>query len=616
MKPKHIIIALAAILACSCSAGIIDNTDFKLVIREFSATLDGGTKTSLEQGGKVLWDASGESITMVDEQGRLYNFSQKSVSADRRTATFSGTAPESGLVLAVYPASGSLDYDDGAVSLSIPCEQQALEGGFPTANLTLAEVSDDSNSLTFRNACSMIGIKVNASNISSISIRADETSGGALAGPAHVAFEEGIPCSVSDIAGGNSSITLGGPIASGKQYYAMAWPGTYNGLTVTFTDTDGRTATFTKSSTFTLRRSKILPVSEFTISDSDWDGGNPESDVFTLVTSASTLSSGDEVLIVYRSGSLALSAISSNGNYRTGSSVTISDNKIEDPESAAVLTLEEGANSGTWAFKDSNSYLSSASSGNSLQNSSSKNANSSWSINIDSSGNASIKAQAGASPYIRYNTGSPRFSCYNSDSNQQAVAIFSRSSSGSHVATPKVTTLAADNIGMADASLQASFKNIPTSPDPTAAFFRWGTSASSMNNVVYDNETLLNTAAGTFSASLTGLTEATTYYYQAVITLADGTEVTAFNRELVKEDGKAPVVGETLPVKVVDLRRSTRTVRVSHVRTYQEAKVARETAEAEGTKKAIKKVNSNVEKTTLGDISALAALKDKLEKGE
>ena len=100
------------------------------------------------------------------------------------------------------------------------------------------------------------------------------------------------------------------------------------------------------------------------------------------------------------------------------------------------------------------------------------------------------------------------------------------------------------------------------------------------------------------------------------LTLADGTEVSAFNRELIKEDGKAPIVGETLPVKVVDLRRSTRTVRVSHVRTYQEAKVAKETAEAEGTKKAIKKVQSNVEKTTLGDISALAALKEQLEKGE
>ena len=96
----------------------------------------------------------------------------------------------------------------------------------------------------------------------------------------------------------------------------------------------------------------------------------------------------------------------------------------------------------------------------------------------------------------------------------------------------------------------------------------------------------------------------------------DGTEASAFNREMVKEDGKQAVVGETLPVKVVELRRSTRTVRVSHVRTYQEARVARETAEADNTKKDIKKVNSTVEKTTLGDISALAALKDKLEKGE
>jgi small subunit ribosomal protein S1 len=69
-------------------------------------------------------------------------------------------------------------------------------------------------------------------------------------------------------------------------------------------------------------------------------------------------------------------------------------------------------------------------------------------------------------------------------------------------------------------------------------------------------------------------------------------------------------------VKIVDLRRSTRTVRVSHVRTYQEAKAAKENAEAETAKKAIKKVQSNVEKTTLGDISALAALKDKMEKGE
>ena len=50
----------------------------------------------------------------------------------------------------------------------------------------------------------------------------------------------------------------------------------------------------------------------------------------------------------------------------------------------------------------------------------------------------------------------------------------------------------------------------------------------------------------------------------------------------------------------------------------EENKVAVEAqaAEVDNTKKAVKKINSNIEKTTLGDIDALAALKDKFEKGE
>ncbi len=102
----------------------------------------------------------------------------------------------------------------------------------------------------------------------------------------------------------------------------------------------------------------------------------------------------------------------------------------------------------------------------------------------------------------------------------------------------------------------------------------------------------------------------------AVITLEGDAEGFAFNREIVKEDGKAAVAGETLPFRVVELRRSTRRILLSHVRTYAEAKEKAVVAEAESAKKAIKKVNSSVEKTTLGDIDALAALKEKLEKGE
>ena len=102
----------------------------------------------------------------------------------------------------------------------------------------------------------------------------------------------------------------------------------------------------------------------------------------------------------------------------------------------------------------------------------------------------------------------------------------------------------------------------------------------------------------------------------ATITLEGDAEGFAFNREIVKEDGKAAVAGETLPFRVVELRRSTRRILLSHVKTYAEAKEKAAAAEIDTTKKAVKRINSSVEKTTLGDIDALAALKEKLEKGE
>ena len=79
-----------------------------------------------------------------------------------------------------------------------------------------------------------------------------------------------------------------------------------------------------------------------------------------------------------------------------------------------------------------------------------------------------------------------------------------------------------------------------------------------------------------------------------------------------------PAVGETLKFRVVELRRSTKKIIVSHAKTYsaEEPKASKPASEADNTKKAVKKINSNIEKTTLGDIDALAALKDKLEKGE
>ncbi len=104
----------------------------------------------------------------------------------------------------------------------------------------------------------------------------------------------------------------------------------------------------------------------------------------------------------------------------------------------------------------------------------------------------------------------------------------------------------------------------------------------------------------------------------AVVELEGDVDAFCFNRELVKEDGSMPAAGETLAFKVTELKRSAKKATLSHVKTYasSEAKSERTSSESDNTKKAVKKINSNIEKTTLGDIDALAALKSQLERGE
>ncbi|MCQ2115109.1 MAG: 30S ribosomal protein S1 [Bacteroidales bacterium] len=107
----------------------------------------------------------------------------------------------------------------------------------------------------------------------------------------------------------------------------------------------------------------------------------------------------------------------------------------------------------------------------------------------------------------------------------------------------------------------------------------------------------------------------------AVVTLEGDVEAFCFTRELAKEDGSAVVAGEKLNFKVTDLKKNTKKIVLSHAKTYVAAAPAEERAEkpvseADLTKKAVKKLNTSIEKTTLGDLDVLAALKDQLAKGE
>jgi small subunit ribosomal protein S1 len=106
----------------------------------------------------------------------------------------------------------------------------------------------------------------------------------------------------------------------------------------------------------------------------------------------------------------------------------------------------------------------------------------------------------------------------------------------------------------------------------------------------------------------------------AVIALPYGVEGFATPRHLVKEDGSSVKQDEKLDFKVIEFNKSAKRIIVSHSRVYEDVKRAEENAkrksQGRSAKKAVKSVNDNIEKTTLGDISELAALKSQMEADE
>jgi small subunit ribosomal protein S1 len=106
----------------------------------------------------------------------------------------------------------------------------------------------------------------------------------------------------------------------------------------------------------------------------------------------------------------------------------------------------------------------------------------------------------------------------------------------------------------------------------------------------------------------------------AVIALPYGVEGFATPKNLVKEDGTIAKVDEKLMFKVIEFNKSSKKIIVSHSRIFEDEKKATEApakkSESETPKKSTRKPKSNAEKTTLGDITQLAALKEEMEEKE
>lgn len=106
--------------------------------------------------------------------------------------------------------------------------------------------------------------------------------------------------------------------------------------------------------------------------------------------------------------------------------------------------------------------------------------------------------------------------------------------------------------------------------------------------------------------------------HSAIINLPYGVEGYAPIKHIKKEDGSNGKVEEEMEFKVVDFRKDAKKIVVSHNTAYEEDeddKKKKKPAKSSASK-AVKKINENIEKTTLGDLGVLAGLKDDMEEQE
>jgi small subunit ribosomal protein S1 len=106
----------------------------------------------------------------------------------------------------------------------------------------------------------------------------------------------------------------------------------------------------------------------------------------------------------------------------------------------------------------------------------------------------------------------------------------------------------------------------------------------------------------------------------AIVALPYGVEGFVTPKHLVKEDGTPVKVEDKMQFKVIEFSKSAKRIILSHSRVFEDVKKTEESAAkkaaSDEAKKANKKIKSSLEKTTLGDITELAALKEEMEERE
>ena len=240
-----------------------------------------------------------------------------------------------------------------------------------------------------------------------------------------------------------------------------------------------------------------------------------------------SIAAGDEVIFVYEDSKYELTAINTGANKPHGTATYYSSSPTGD----FVLTVEEGASSGTFAFKNGDDYLKYSGSDNTLTTGTTKDASTSWTANV-SSGDFTFQNCSTTTRLMKFNntSGQYRWACYTSG--QQAFQIYKQGGGYSDYITTCCTEVSRPEVTVAIHS--------------TSVTLSWANQAGATYTITCSAGTVGSvTGDATKSCTITGLSSETEYTYSVTVSGATCSQ-TATGSFTTSNCDDVPVVGSVV----------------------------------------------------------------------
>ena len=262
---------LPLLLACQArEAQAPEETAPEIVRAEMEGVADPASKVSMDADYHAFWNADDRiSVFAKTTQNRQFRFlgEEGDVSGEFYAVTATVSSPElpHSYAASPYRADNAVSAE-GVISMTLPAAQQYRPGSFDPAAQLMVAVSD-TRSFSFRNVCSMLGIRLYGDGVRVRSVSLKGHASEVLAGKVLVTPGD-VPAMAFAAEGQSTQITLTAatPVELDATEPTLFWmvlpPVTFSsGWTVTVVDADGNTFEQSLTNSLTLERNHVYRLS-------------------------------------------------------------------------------------------------------------------------------------------------------------------------------------------------------------------------------------------------------------------------------------------------------------------------------------------------------------------